>query len=55
VSQFTLDGSVSVSIIPEPTALELITMPWQALKALCRMQAEFAEQNPVIATMQTGI
>jgi autotransporter-associated beta strand protein len=55
VSQFTLDGSVSVSIIPEPTALELITMPWQALKALCRMQAEFAEQNPVIATIQTGI
>jgi autotransporter-associated beta strand protein len=53
VSQFTLDGSVS--IIPEPTALELITMPWQALKALCRMQAEFAEQNPVIATIQTGI
>jgi autotransporter-associated beta strand protein len=53
VSQFTLDGSVSV--IPEPTALELITMPWQVLKALCRMQAEFAEQNPVIATIQTGI
>jgi autotransporter-associated beta strand protein len=53
VSQFTLDGSVS--IIPEPTALELITIPWQALKALCRMQAEFAEQNPVIATIQTGI
>jgi len=55
VSQFTLDGSVSVSIIPEPTVLELITAPWQALKALCRMQAEFAEQNPVIATIQTGI
>jgi len=55
VSQFTLDGSVSVSIIPEPTVLELITMPWQGLKALCRMQAEFAEQNPVIATIQTGI
>jgi autotransporter-associated beta strand protein len=55
VSQFTLDGSVSVSIIPEPTVLELITAPWQGLKALCRMQAEFAEQNPVIATMQSGI
>jgi len=53
VSNFTMDGTVSV--IPEPTALELLTMPWQGLKALCKMQAEFAEQNPVIATMQTGI
>jgi len=53
VNSFNVDGTVS--IIPEPTALELITAPWQGLKALCRMQAEFAEQNPVIATMQTGI
>ena len=53
VSQFTLDGSVSV--IPEPTALELIIMPWQALKALCRIQAEFAVQNPIIATIQNSI
>lgn len=53
VNSFTIDGVISV--IPEPTALELLTMPWQSLKALCRMQAEFAEQNPVIATMQTGI
>ena len=55
VSQFTLDGTVSVSIIPEPTVLELITAPMQVLKALCKMQAEFSEQYPVIATMQTGI
>jgi len=49
VSQFTLDGSVSVSIIPEPTVLELITAPWQGLKALCRMQAEFGAENPEVA------
>ena len=53
VSQFTLDGSVSV--IPEPTVLELIIMPLQALKALCRIQAEFAVQNPIIATIQNSI
>jgi autotransporter-associated beta strand protein len=53
VSQFTLDGSVSV--IPEPTVLELIIMPLQALKALCRIQAEFAIQNPIIATIQNSI
>jgi fibronectin-binding autotransporter adhesin len=53
VSQFTLDGSVS--IIPEPTVLELIIMPWQAWKALCRIQAEFAVQNPIIVTIQNNI
>jgi hypothetical protein len=44
-----------VSVIPEPTVLELITAPWQGLKALCKMQAEFTEKYPVIATSQTGI
>ena len=53
VNQFTINGTVSV--IPEPTVLELITAPWQGLKALCKMQAEFTEKYPVIATSQTGI
>ena len=53
VSEFTMNGTVSV--IPEPTVLELITAPWQGLKALCKMQAEFTEKYPVIATSQTGI
>ena len=47
VDNFNVDGTVS--IIPEPTVLELITAPWQGLKALCNMQAEFGTVYPEVS------
>ena len=53
VSEFTMNGNVSV--IPEPTAFDLITLPWQALKTLYRMQASMPEEYLELATILTGM
>lgn len=53
VSTFTMNGTVSV--IPEPTAFDLITLPWQALKTLYRMQASMPEEYLEFATVLTGM
>jgi autotransporter-associated beta strand protein len=55
VSQFTLDGSVSVSIIPEPTTLDLLTLPIKAYKSLYKMQLQFSIINPEASASLIGV
>ena len=53
VSEFTMNGTVSV--IPEPTAFDLITLPWKILKTLYHMQASMPEEYLEFATILTGM
>lgn len=53
VSEFTMNGTVSV--IPEPTAFDLITLPWKILKTLYHMQASMPVEYLEFATILTGM
>lgn len=53
ISEFTTNGTISV--IPEPTAFDLITLPWKVLKGLYHMQASMPEKYLEFATIHTGM